>query len=266
VGAARPTRALDPVTPTTLYAGTGSGVFETVDGGATWALAGTGAGADARGVAVGPIGPPVVWVGTEGLFRLVTPSGPAAGRDPSPAAVRKRVARREGGAGAHAASRAGAIDAAAVLPDSRARDAIREDPRMRRTTGIAAATVLAALVLVTPPAWSAEPAAPAGGGQGTTAPGAAAHASRKVTGTIKSIDPQKGFVTVESDGQDVTMLLPPEALRSFKAGDKVTVATELAIVEQPGAAAGAGKGQPPDISPESMGAAGAGTGGPGTEF
>ena len=39
----RPALALDPTTPTTLYAGTdGGGVFKTTDGGASWSPVNTG--------------------------------------------------------------------------------------------------------------------------------------------------------------------------------------------------------------------------------
>ena len=57
--------AIDPVTPTTLYAGTGgSGVFKSTDGGTTWKV-GSGLTA-AFALAIDPLTPTTLYAGTGG--------------------------------------------------------------------------------------------------------------------------------------------------------------------------------------------------------
>ena len=64
--------AIDPATTSTLYAGTGqNGVFKSVDGGAHWTPANSGiAGASIDAIAIDPVSPATIWVGSAaGVFR-----------------------------------------------------------------------------------------------------------------------------------------------------------------------------------------------------
>jgi photosystem II stability/assembly factor-like uncharacterized protein len=66
--------AIDPVTSTTVYAGTGGGVLKTTDGGATWAPASEGLTTfDVRDLAIDPLVPTTVYVATTsgGVFKSV---------------------------------------------------------------------------------------------------------------------------------------------------------------------------------------------------
>jgi YVTN family beta-propeller protein len=63
--------AIDPATPTILYAGTNSGVFKSTDGGGTWSAANSGlAEAPVRVFAIDPTTPTSLYAGTDsGVFR-----------------------------------------------------------------------------------------------------------------------------------------------------------------------------------------------------
>jgi photosystem II stability/assembly factor-like uncharacterized protein len=66
--------AIDPQTPTTLYAGTdgGGGVFQSTDGGASWRAANNGLTAtDVRALAIDPQTPTTLYAGTQsgGVFK-----------------------------------------------------------------------------------------------------------------------------------------------------------------------------------------------------
>ena len=63
--------AIDPLTPTTLYAGTGQGVFKSLDGGANWFLNNTNLNtASTRALVVDPINPAILYSGGEfGVYR-----------------------------------------------------------------------------------------------------------------------------------------------------------------------------------------------------
>jgi hypothetical protein len=62
-----PALAIDPTTPTTLYAGTNSGVFKSTDGGATWAAINTGlASIIVRALALNPATPNTLYAGMGG--------------------------------------------------------------------------------------------------------------------------------------------------------------------------------------------------------
>jgi photosystem II stability/assembly factor-like uncharacterized protein len=66
------TLAVDPATPTTIYAGTnGSGIFKSVNGGASWAPSGTGAGRYPSTILVDPSITSTVYASTYdvGVFR-----------------------------------------------------------------------------------------------------------------------------------------------------------------------------------------------------
>ena len=71
--------AIDPVTPSTLYAGTqGGGVFKSVDSGGSWTVMNSGlANADVRALAIDPLTPTVVYAGTYGggVFRSTNGGG-----------------------------------------------------------------------------------------------------------------------------------------------------------------------------------------------
>ena len=67
--------ALDPTTPTTVYAGTSQGVFKTTDGGTSWSPVNTGLtcgpyGCYATALALDPTSPTTVYAGTasSGIF------------------------------------------------------------------------------------------------------------------------------------------------------------------------------------------------------
>src|SRR5260370_4090936 len=56
--------AIDPVTPTTLYAGTGSAVFKSADGGASWTTSSTAlTNTNVMGLAIDPTSPPTLYTG-----------------------------------------------------------------------------------------------------------------------------------------------------------------------------------------------------------
>jgi photosystem II stability/assembly factor-like uncharacterized protein len=60
--------AIDPVTPTTLYAGTdGGGVFKSANGGATWSTVNTDlTNTNVRALAIHPTTPTTLYAGTDG--------------------------------------------------------------------------------------------------------------------------------------------------------------------------------------------------------
>ena len=59
--------AIDPVTPATLYAGTGGGVFRSTNGGGSWTAINTGlANLSVNALAIDPASPTTVIAGTEG--------------------------------------------------------------------------------------------------------------------------------------------------------------------------------------------------------
>jgi hypothetical protein len=59
---------IDPVTPTTLYAGTaGGGVYKSTDGGASWSALNNGlADIDVEALAIDPVTPSIIYAGTLG--------------------------------------------------------------------------------------------------------------------------------------------------------------------------------------------------------
>ena len=63
--------AIDPATPTTLYAGTGSGVLKTTDGGGNWRAANTGlTNTTVFALAIDPVTPTTLYAGTgNGVFK-----------------------------------------------------------------------------------------------------------------------------------------------------------------------------------------------------
>jgi photosystem II stability/assembly factor-like uncharacterized protein len=66
--------AIDPASPTTLYAGTYGGVFKSVDGGANWAAASVGLTSTySAALAIDPLTPTTLYVGTSGggVFKSV---------------------------------------------------------------------------------------------------------------------------------------------------------------------------------------------------
>ena len=59
--------AIDPATPTTLYAGTSGGVYKSTDGGGNWSAVNTGLGSAAvSALAVDPVTPTTLYAGTAG--------------------------------------------------------------------------------------------------------------------------------------------------------------------------------------------------------
>jgi photosystem II stability/assembly factor-like uncharacterized protein len=66
--------AIDPLTPTTLYAGTqDGGVFKSTDGGEAWSGINTGLTAtDVRALAIDPLTPTTLYAGTQdgGVFAM----------------------------------------------------------------------------------------------------------------------------------------------------------------------------------------------------
>jgi hypothetical protein len=71
------TFAIDPLTPTTLYAGTyGSGVFKSTDSGGSWSAVNTGLGnLDVRALAIDPVTPSTLYAGTAGGVYRSTNNG-----------------------------------------------------------------------------------------------------------------------------------------------------------------------------------------------
>jgi hypothetical protein len=69
--------AINPTTPTTLYAGTGDGgVFKSTDGGATWTANSTGlTNLDVQALAINPTMPTTLYAGTDGnsVFMITIP-------------------------------------------------------------------------------------------------------------------------------------------------------------------------------------------------
>ena len=55
--------AIDPITPSTLYAGTGGGVFKSTDAGATWSAANTGLTNAVDALAIDPVTPSTLYAG-----------------------------------------------------------------------------------------------------------------------------------------------------------------------------------------------------------
>src|SRR2546422_761138 len=63
--------AIDPKTPTTIYAGlTSNGVYKSIDGGNSWSAAGTGllSGGTVRALAINPVTPTTVYAATDVVF------------------------------------------------------------------------------------------------------------------------------------------------------------------------------------------------------
>ena len=59
--------AIDPATPTTLYAGTWGGVFKSTNGGTNWSAVNTGlTNTYVRALAIDPATPATLYAGTEG--------------------------------------------------------------------------------------------------------------------------------------------------------------------------------------------------------
>src|SRR5438477_10530431 len=72
---------VDPSAPSTLYAGTGGGVFKTTDGGASWTAINTGltsAFLTVYALAVDPSKPGTLYAGTNGLGIFKTTDGGAS--------------------------------------------------------------------------------------------------------------------------------------------------------------------------------------------
>jgi len=68
--------AIDPSTPSTLYAATSSGVFKTVDGGDAWAPVNQGlTNLDVASVVVDSVDPSTVFAGTRGNSAFVSRDG-----------------------------------------------------------------------------------------------------------------------------------------------------------------------------------------------
>ena len=70
--------AIDPTTPTTLYAGTYIGVFKSTDAGGTWVAASRGLTAESiRALAINPATPTTLYAGThyEGVFKSTDAGG-----------------------------------------------------------------------------------------------------------------------------------------------------------------------------------------------
>ena len=64
--------ALDPTTPTTLYAGTSDGVFKTTDGGTSWSPVNTGLAVlstTVRALALDPTTPTTLYAGRAGRLQ-----------------------------------------------------------------------------------------------------------------------------------------------------------------------------------------------------
>ena len=68
--------AIDPVTPTTLYAGTGSGVFKSTNGGASWVAASSGMiSTSVSKLAIDPMTPTTLYAGANGNFVYKSTNG-----------------------------------------------------------------------------------------------------------------------------------------------------------------------------------------------
>ena len=80
------------------------------------------------------------------------------------------------------------------------------------------AIVIAAIVLAAAVAGADDPSA-----------GAEKRASRKVRGTVKSVDPATGEVSIAVPGSDdeITIRLPPSELSGFVRGDHVDLSMDL---------------------------------------
>ena len=63
--------AIDPITPTTIYAGTTYGVFKSIDGGESWSdsSAGLPVGKRVTALAIDPLTPTIIYAGTDDVFR-----------------------------------------------------------------------------------------------------------------------------------------------------------------------------------------------------
>ena len=74
--------AIDPQTPSTLYAGTsGGGVFQSTDGGANWRAINTGlTGGEVRALAIDPQTPSTLYAGTSGRGVFQSTDGGASWR------------------------------------------------------------------------------------------------------------------------------------------------------------------------------------------
>lgn len=65
--------AIDPVTPSILYAATLAGLFKTTDSGSTWTAAGTGLPSSVRALVIDPAAPSTVYAATPaGVFKTTT--------------------------------------------------------------------------------------------------------------------------------------------------------------------------------------------------
>ena len=74
------TLAIDPGTPSTLYAGTYNGVFKSTDAGATWEALNTGwSGPPVSALAIDPAAPGRLYAGTEGGVFAIQQVGSCAG-------------------------------------------------------------------------------------------------------------------------------------------------------------------------------------------
>jgi hypothetical protein len=74
-------------------------------------------------------------------------------------------------------------------------------------------------------------------------------------GTITSIDPRSGRVTIQaSGGEELRVVVPPAVAAQFDRGDDVEVATQLTLTS-PGDGARSGSG-PPDAAKTGSGAPG----------
>jgi len=84
------------------------------------------------------------------------------------------------------------------------------------------ATVIAATVLAAAVAGAGDPS-----GSGT----ADKRASRKVRGTVKSVDPATGEVSIAVPGSDdeITIRMPPSELSGFARGDSVDLSMDLPV-------------------------------------
>ena len=69
--------AIDPVTPSTLYAGTGGGVFRSTNGGAAWSPINSGlTNTDIRALAIDTVMPSKLYAGTWGGGVFAMPAHP----------------------------------------------------------------------------------------------------------------------------------------------------------------------------------------------
>jgi hypothetical protein len=78
--------AIDPATPTTLYAGTAGGVFKSMNGGGNWSAANNGlTDSDVWALAIDPATPTILYAGTRGgaCSRAWTAPGPGARSTPA---------------------------------------------------------------------------------------------------------------------------------------------------------------------------------------